>query len=238
VNDLFTGNEAHDQRTVGLSPAGLGGAVAALGDSSVVNSTLSGNTSTDNGAGLYTSGAAVVANSVVWGNRVDAWVAPGEDPVPLVKMQIHRGSGSLDILYSDVEGLFDTIPGEDPPDPANFPGSIAADPLFVDAAGADGWVGSEDDDLRLGASSPAIDAGDNGWVPAYVSLDLDGNRRFADDPAVADTGSGTPPIVDMGAYEAASTPPPPPPACGLGAELVLILPPLLRLRRRRGAAAA
>jgi len=34
-----------------------------------------------------------------------------------------------------------------------------------------------------------------------VTTDLDGNARFVDDPYTPDTGSGTPPIVDMGAYE-------------------------------------
>ena len=59
-------------------------------------------------------------------------------------------------------------------------------------------------DLRLGPTSPAIDAGDNDalveLVP-YVVTDLVGNPRFIDVPTVPDTGDGTPPIVDMGAYE-------------------------------------
>jgi hypothetical protein len=59
-----------------------------------------------------------------------------------------------------------------------------------------------------------MDAGDNSSVPADtadldgdndtnepVSLDLDGDPRFVDDPYTPDTGNGIPPIVDMGAYE-------------------------------------
>jgi autotransporter-associated beta strand protein len=38
-------------------------------------------------------------------------------------------------------------------------------------------------------------------VPTGTVSDLAGNPRFADVPAVADTGAGTAPIVDMGAYE-------------------------------------
>ncbi|MHC4094188.1 MAG: hypothetical protein ACYSVY_28595, partial [Planctomycetota bacterium] len=48
---------------------------------------------------------------------------------------------------------------------------------------------------------PSIDAADNDAVPEGVTTDLDGNPRFADDPGTLDTGNGTPPIVDMGAYE-------------------------------------
>jgi hypothetical protein len=75
-------------------------------------------------------------------------------------------------------------------------------------------------DLRLRSDSPCIDAGDNAAVPADAAdLDGDGNRtepmpfdlagmlRFVDIPAVLDTGSGTPPIVDMGAYESFITAP-------------------------------
>jgi hypothetical protein len=54
-------------------------------------------------------------------------------------------------------------------------------------------------DYRLQATSPAIDAGDNSVVS--VASDLAGNVRRSDMPNVADTGNGTAPIVDMGAYE-------------------------------------
>ena len=59
-----------------------------------------------------------------------------------------------------------------------------------------GFVGP--DDYHLDAGSPAIDAGDN----SYGSFeDLDLNPRPLDDAGVADTGTGTAPIIDMGAYE-------------------------------------
>ncbi len=38
-------------------------------------------------------------------------------------------------------------------------------------------------------------------MPKEIETDLDGNRRFVDDPNTNDTGIGDPPIVDMGAYE-------------------------------------
>jgi PKD repeat protein len=100
-----------------------------------------------------------------------------------------------------LEGLYELIPGEDPVDPGNFPGVLDADPQFVDPIGADGRKGNEDDDLHLGFGSPAIDSGDNTAVAASVTTDIDGDQRFQDDPATADTGKGTAPIVDMGAYE-------------------------------------
>ena len=71
-------------------------------------------------------------------------------------------------------------------------GNIDANPVFVNP-GAHDW--------RLGAGSPAVDAGNNSAVPGGVTTDLAGRPRFFDDPTVPDTGAGTPPIVDMGAYE-------------------------------------
>ena len=57
------------------------------------------------------------------------------------------------------------------------------DPLFADTDG------------RLSASSPAIDAGLNAFVPPDVVTDLDGNPRIVDG-----TNDGMA-IVDMGAFE-------------------------------------
>jgi parallel beta-helix repeat protein len=49
--------------------------------------------------------------------------------------------------------------------------------------------------------SPVIDAGANAAVPNGVKHDLAGNPRFTDDPDTPDTGTGSGPIVDMGAFE-------------------------------------
>ncbi|UCF44105.1 MAG: DUF4982 domain-containing protein [Planctomycetota bacterium] len=87
-------------------------------------------------------------------------------------------SSSSAVTYSDVQGGWSGT------------GNIDADPCFVNAVGGD---------FRLGTYSPCVDAGNNAAVG--VSTDLDGNPRFVDDTGVADTGSGTAPIVDMGAYE-------------------------------------
>ncbi len=56
-------------------------------------------------------------------------------------------------------------------------------------------------DARVRSGSPAIDAGNNAAVPPGILTDLAGQPRFADDPATPDSGPGTPPIVDRGAYE-------------------------------------
>ncbi len=103
------------------------------------------------------------------------------------------GDGVLTARFSDIEGGW---AGE---------GNIDRDPLFVD---------SDNDDYRLSAGSPCIDAADNNAVPPdefdldedgdtdeALPYDLDGNPRFVDDPGTKDTGVGRPPIVDMGAYE-------------------------------------
>jgi hypothetical protein len=67
---------------------------------------------------------------------------------------------------------------------------------------------------RPSTGSPCIDAADNGFVhpdmhdlntngdtDEPIPFDLGGNLRFVNHPFVPDTGNGTPPVVDMGAYE-------------------------------------
>ncbi len=109
---------------------------------------------------------------------------------------------TVTVTYSNVEGGW---PGE---------GNSDADPLFVDADGPDNLSGTADDNFRLLPGSPCADAGNNNTVPLDVfdldgdadvdetiPLDLDDNPRLVDDAEAPDSGVGTPPLVDLGAYE-------------------------------------
>ena len=118
-----------------------------------------------------------LANCILWDGGDEIWNYDGS---------------AIAVTYSNVEGSW---PGE---------GNIDSDPMFVDANGADDIIGTEDDNVRLMEGSPCIDAGDNLAVPPLILTELDGLLRFADDPNASDTGNGTPPIVDMGAYERCS----------------------------------
>lgn len=209
MNSIFSGNAAYPATTgTPLISGGYGGAMFINGvyitNITLSNLSISGNTAAENGAGLYMTAASgtsttnvALDNSIVWSNTVTKFIEPGEDPIPTVKQQIHTANASLSVHYSDVQALFETIPGEDPPNPANFPGSLDVDPQFVDAVAHN---------LRLSQASPAIDAGDNDAILAGVVTDLDANARRFDDPLTADTGNGNAPIVDMGAYEYGSVP--------------------------------
>jgi hypothetical protein len=88
-------------------------------------------------------------------------------------------SGIATVSYSDVQGGWAGT------------GNITANPMFL----------SSPSDLRLGSGSPAIDSGNNAAVPGGVTTDVAGLPRFFDDPGAANVGAGTPPLVDMGAYE-------------------------------------
>jgi len=163
------------------SAAASGGGLYAASDARPVltNCTIVGNSAGEYGGGLaFSYSRGTLVNSIIWANSGD---------------QIYRTSSTVSVTYCDVQGGFSGV------------GNKNADPCFVDAAAGD---------YRLAAGSPCIDAGKNSAVPADVlDLDGDGNTtepipfdvlgqlRFSDDPATADTGSGTPPLVDMGAHE-------------------------------------
>ncbi|HEY3322160.1 MAG TPA: Ig-like domain-containing protein [Planctomycetota bacterium] len=151
----------------------------------IANCTFAGNDATaHDGGGMYNYDASpVVTNCIFWGDT-----AGGAGP------EICDSSSSTIVAYTCVAGGYIGT------------GNISSDPLFVNPLGTDGIAGTEDDDLRLRAGSPCIDAGQNAAVPSGVTTDLAGNPRFAEDPDAANTGSGTAPIVDMGAYEGALRP--------------------------------
>ena len=150
----------------------------------VTNCTFSKNSAEVGGGGISNYKAGIkVKNCIFWNNS-----APNGEEIYLRSTKSEFSS--IDVDYCDVregqsgiylEGTGNIIHwGAD---------NIDADPKFAD------------EELRLSAGSPCIDAGDNTAMPSGVTTDLAGNLRFVDDPCTADTGNGTPPIVDMGAYE-------------------------------------
>lgn len=173
INCVFSGNLA--QGPAGASASG--GAIFCDGSNiALINTTLSGNNAGAIGFVDAATTSIALVNTIVWGNT-------GGIP----KATLAQVSAS----YSDVEGGW-AGPGTK---------NLNINPLFVDADGLDQAVGTADDDLRLSAGSPCIDAGDNAAVPAGTTTDLAGSARFADDPSVADTGNGRCAVVDMGAFE-------------------------------------
>lgn len=99
-------------------------------------------------------------------------------------------------------------------------GNVQGVPAFVrwPSNGGDGWwntlTNNDYGDLRPIAGSLVIDAANNALVGRDIAdldmdgdtteptpFDLDGNARFIDDPATADTGAGVAPIADIGPYE-------------------------------------
>ncbi len=149
----------------------VGGASVSLG-ATLINCTITANAA--EGLGGVSAAAATLRNCIVWSNSPD---------------QV-TGTPESTVTHCDVQG------GWGGPGFSN----IDADPLFVDAAGADGQPGTLDDNLRLQPGSPCIDAGHNWAIAGIAETDLDDNPRFADGPA-DDTGCGVPVVVDMGAYE-------------------------------------
>ncbi|HEY3418403.1 MAG TPA: right-handed parallel beta-helix repeat-containing protein, partial [Armatimonadota bacterium] len=158
--------------------AGSGAGIYATQNVAIRSSTLVHNA----GTAVYATGSQVsLANAIVWANT------------------LHDGSGSLQVTYSLVQGGY------------AGPGNLSVDPQFINEI---------EGNYRIGPGSPAIDAGDNSAVPAdSADLDADGNTaeplpldfdqlgRFFDMPTRADAGSGSAPLVDMGAWEVRNTAP-------------------------------
>ena len=158
-----------------------GGAAIWIGvSSSVVNArncTFAGNVATSVAGGVNTTSAGTLnaSNCIFWSNSGPTGTTAAN--------QVNAGGGTNNVSWSIVQGGFTGT------------SNLATDPLFVSPSTGD---------YTLGTGSPGIDSGSNALVPAGVTTDLLGAARFVDIPSVPDTGSGTAPIVDRGAYELAS----------------------------------
>ena len=171
----------------------------------VTNCTFSGNLAYDFGGGMYNwfSNNPTVTNCILWSNTASS----GGN-------EIYNNGGIPIISYCDIEGSGASGGGWDSSLGSDGGGNIDSDPMFVDPNGPDGVIGTDDDNFRLLAGSPCIDAGDSNSVPVDildldgdgdpnepVPFDIDGLPRLYDDPNTIDTGIGAGPIVDMGAHE-------------------------------------
>lgn len=193
-NPVFANNLVTDN--IGFGQFSNAGILAILNESlEITNSTIANN-SAPNGssartAGVYMSrGVVTLKNSIVWNNTSGGIRS-------LVTQYSAIGLGAEKYAdYSIIDQWNNTIPGT---------GSTGADPLFADPSGFD---------YTLLPSSSAIDMGDNTALPLdHLDLDNDtdvlellpidyaGLLRQYDDPNTSDTGVGTAPIVDAGAYE-------------------------------------
>ena len=228
VSCVFEGN-----RATSVSLAGRGGALHSEGTSAEISGCVfRSNTATETGGAVNVSGGAPrllacsfsgnsaglkggavsnlssaqleIGNSILWGDLPD---------------ELHdNGNRDTTIRFSDVQGCGGSGSAwwADPSVPRTIVdggGNIDANPKYTAAPL----------DLHLQAiplaMSPAIDAGSNALAGTDAAdrdangnrtepapLDLDLLPRFVDHPSRPDTGAGTPPIVDMGAYEVQTNP--------------------------------
>jgi len=176
-NCLFLDNRA----TAEGGAVRLSGGPTSSGAFLAVNCTFAGNSASGAGGAIsaqtttHFPAVSLLRNCIVWGNA--APTAP----------ELH---GRQDVAWSDIQGGYSGV------------GNLNADPLFTRA-------------FSLSAGSPCIDAAqnaaarrdifdldrDNDWNEP-IPFDLSGiSVRFRDDLATPDTGSGSAPVVDMGAFE-------------------------------------
>ncbi|GHT02687.1 hypothetical protein FACS189440_02410 [Bacteroidia bacterium] len=148
---------------------GEGGGIYNQGAVTFINVTVAGNKTGLSTGGIYNSGSSnTLKNSIIWGNSGRATNGGTDNYNNLI-----QGSGGS-VNWKTAFG-------------ADSGNNLDVDPLFVnpsDAISAPTALG----DYRLQTCSPAIDAGDESFIPAGISTDLDGRLR--------DDG-----LADMGAYE-------------------------------------
>ena len=161
ADNLVTGERPQGGQVGAITlDAGAGTLAATVVDNTLADDDLAIADLRESGGGTLTG---VVANNIIAGSAEHGLFLPAGTL-----------SNASNVVFDDAGNSF--TPG---------PGTVTADPLFVDAAFGD---------YHLKPGSPAIDAGDDGSVPADLTTDLDGSARIQGRH------------VDIGAYETAPEP--------------------------------
>ncbi len=189
VNCVFNGNSAVNS----------GGAIiSAYSDTSIINCTMVNN-SAGRGGGLFAQsidnsfngrGSVNILNSILWNNT-------DSDPVGTTQSsQIYPAFDAVPVVsYSCVKGWNGSLDGIN---------NISEDPLLVYLKGSDNLSDTADDDVRLLFDSPALDRGNEEFLPADESdLDGDGNTTESVPYDLAGSERVYWDGVDMGASELA-----------------------------------
>ncbi len=153
----------------------------------LINATIGDNIA-ERGSGVYNRAQSLptLVNDILWGNVViePDTILLGRDPITN-----EDAASKAAVSYSNVQLPSGVYSGD---------GNINTDPRFARPGQVTESIVIAGD-YRLRRNSPAIDAGNN--VSVTVAVDLGNGFRQVDIPEIVDTGLGTPPIVDMGAYE-------------------------------------
>ncbi|MHA6261434.1 S-layer homology domain-containing protein [Sporosarcina sp. CAU 1771] len=185
-NVLITGNIAHGPEPNSTAFGFGGGIYDVRTDGSIaelINVTIANNSARTSGGGYYfgySNASGNFKNSIVWGNSTMDFASyknnvsttePWSTGVPTY-------TGIMNFSHSLIGGLVNL--GD-----TNY----NTDAKFVSPVAMGYGIASAEGDYRLQEGSPAIDTGNNDYVPAGISKDLQGLERIV---------NGT---VDLGAYE-------------------------------------
>ena len=179
----------------GNTTSGSGGGLSQVaGTSTLTNVIISGNTASEGGGGMYqSSGTSTLTNVTISGNTASyggglyqySGILTLKNTIVALNSarDVSRYNGTFsgaNNLIGDGTALVNGVSG-------NLVGTTASpiDPLFISMVGTD-WTQWN---LRLRWDSPAVNSGDNAWIPPGITTDIAGGPRILD---------GT---VDMGAYE-------------------------------------
>jgi len=166
VNCVVTGNLAPFSSAFEIFLTGTG-----IAQPTIINSVFAGN---NNGSMRVSSigtlmSNVVVRNSIFWNNGFGHGLT--------------TNNASTDVTNSIMQNGFIGN------------GNLSEDPKFVDTPSAQGTPHT-DGDVHLLPGSPALEAGDNGAMPANIVIDADGK------PRIVDIHTGLPGgTIDIGAFE-------------------------------------